>query len=473
MKRLLIVLPALATLLAAVPAAAAPAASVTAPAMSQSAIARLAPAGVNPSTPRANWDQCVPTSITYLAGVSYDVRYRGFQWIPENEIGPGITFVPASDYVACTLSGPLTAANDRQVLTFVTRVTNVSGQVVYVALPTGYDPSYYHTWLSAPWRKLEPGQSTEFVQHLTNTTDEYGPYNMLVRPSISPKGLPGYGAANYTVWVNDPSNYFTHLGQSSPTGACTGIIKGDSTGIASASDGGYWVSSNYAQVAPCGASNFNNYGTNTGPYIFSDPAGNGYWLMNSWGFISAFGSAHWYGQYNKETDVTGAVATVSGKGYWLVTADGTVFHYGDAPYFGSAHIKNGFVPTTSYEVYAVAPIGIVGIAPTEGDRGYVLVAKDGAVYGFGKARGGACSSIALPSGVSVVGVAPDYRTGGYWVAETDGTVVACHAPSYPYKTVQGTVMGIGALGNGLGYRLVTTAGRVYDYGAATWRGDPN
>ena len=34
-------------------------------------------------------------------------------------------------------------------------------------------------------------------------------------------------------------------------------------------------------------------------------------------------------------------------------------------------------------------------------------------------------------------------------------------------------MGIGALGNGLGYRLVTASGRVYDYGAATWRGDPN
>jgi hypothetical protein len=39
--------------------------------------------------------------------------------------------------------------------------------------------------------------------------------------------------------------------------------------------------------------------------------------------------------------------------------------------------------------------------------------------------------------------------------------------------VKGTVTGIGALGNGNGYRLVTTAGSVYDYGAAVWKGNPD
>ena len=106
-------------------------------------------------------------------------------------------------------------------------------------------------------------------------------------------------------------------------------------------------------------------------------------------------------------------------------------------------------------------------------HGYVLFSRDGTVYGYGKRRGGACSSVSLAKGVEVAGVAPDFRTGGYWVAETDGHVVACNAPSYPYKDVSSRIMGIGALNDGLGYRLVTDTGKVYDYGAAVWRGNPN
>lgn len=251
------------------------------------------------------------------------------------------------------------------------------------------------------------------------------------------------------------------------------------TSVASAPGGGYWVSSVTGEVAACGARQlgsygdalygnpvFNNLDNEDGPYIVSDPAGDGYWAVSSYGKVNAYGAAHWYGQYNRNTLVTGAVSTVSGKGYWLVSADGAVYHYGDAPYFGSAHVVRGIAGSIT-----VTPIGIVGIAPTEGDHGYVLVARDGAVYGFGSHRGEACGPVALPRGVYVSGVAPDYRTGGYWVAETDGHVVSCHAPSFPYKAVQGTIMGIGALGNGLGYRLVNNNGDVYDYGAATFRGN--
>ena len=55
------------------------------------------------------------------------------------------------------------------------------------------------------------------------------------------------------------------------------------------------------------------------------------------------------------------------------------------------------------------------------------------------------------------------------MAETNGHV--CQAPSFPAKAVKGTVAGIGALGNGLGYRLVTANGDVYDFGAAKFRGN--
>jgi hypothetical protein len=441
--------------------------------MSRDQIAHLAPVGTNPSTPRSNWDQCDGTNANYIDGISFVGDTTSWTWLPQRYLD--FPFTPASAYVACTLSGPVTAANDYQQLTFTTKVTNVTDQVVDVALTTVEGSGFYKAWSHAPWRILAPGQSTEYVQHLVHTLTEYGPYPLLVRPSIGPKDKP-----NYTVWVNIDSNYFTHVATAAPSGACNEPVTarlaiGGAGGIASAPNGGYWVSSSYGQISACGASNYNDYSDGTAPFIVSDPAGNGYWLANNWGWIAAFGAARWYGQYNRETDVTGMAATVSGKGYWLVTGDGTVLHYGNAPYFGEAHIKNGFVQTLQDPsgVYSLASTGIAGIAPTEGMHGYVLVAKDGTVYGFGKARGGACGSVVLPHGAYVAGVAPDYRTGGYWVAASDGHVFACHAPSYPYKRVTGTVVGIGALGNGLGYRLVTTGGQVFDYGAAVWRGNPN
>jgi hypothetical protein len=290
----------------------------------------------------------------------------------------------------------------------------------------------------------------------------------------------------------------TRVAAPTPTGSCAGLFPGTTTGVASAPAGGYWVSSSTGEVAPCGASNLNNLGaalhgslpapgvgfiSEDDPSIVSDPTGNGYWVVNSNGEVNAYGAAHWYGQHNIECNdaeclgeelVTGAAVTPNGRGYWFVNADGKVSNYGDASFYGSAHVVNGFVPNRSERgggAYTLTDIGIAGIAPTLGGHGYVLVARDGAVYGFGSHRGDACGPVGLSHGAYVSGVAPDYQTGGYWVAETDGRVVPCHAPSFAYKAVTGTVTGIGALGNGLGYRLVNNNGDVYDFGAATFRGN--
>ena len=445
--------------------------------MSPSAIAKLAPTGTNPSTPRSNWDQCYGTAAltdwSYGAptGDKYN-RLWGYFSMVGVPIPPGSP--PASNYVACTLSGPFFATARGQVLAYTWRVTDVASQPVYVAFPSATAKASL-VWEHAAWRRLAPGQATVFVEHYRNVFTPSPPAQLLVRPSVAPKR-----ALGYTAWVNNVINQVVRTSQPHPTGACAGLLPGSASGIASAPGGGYWVASGYGETASCGALDLNNFGEsfaydNFGPssktYVVSDPAADGYWLVSLTGQVDAFGGAHWYGQYGRTSYTTSIAATVSGKGYWLVTAYGKVLHYGDAPFYGSARIKDA--TAVKGGVGVVTPTGIVGITPTEGMHGYVLVAKDGAVYGFGKGRGAACGPVVLPRDAYVAGVAPDYRTGGYWVASTTGQVFACHAPNWPAKVVTGTVTGIGALGNGLGYRLVTSAGSVYDYGAALWRGNPD
>ena len=220
-----------------------------------------------------------------------------------------------------------------------------------------------------------------------------------------------------------------------------------------------------------------------GEGVAAPPNFNGLWAEAN-GAVVPFGSARSHGQDDQFLGISvqgagpstainppptptfaGIASTPDGQGYWLLTAYGHVLAY-DAPYYGSADFKGATRPYGTETI--TTPRAAAGLAPTDGGKGYVVVARDGTTARFGKAP-----SCSLPAGVSVAGVAPDYRTGGYWVATTNGHVYACQAPSYPYKTVAGTVTGIAALGNGLGYRLVTSNGKVYDYGAAVWHGDPN
>lgn len=439
-------------------------------------IAGLAPPGTNTSTPRENWDQC-DVSPGSLLGISYDVKTLGFEFVQSSDImaPPRPIYVPPSEYVACTIGSPFFAPNLNKVLTYSLHITDVAHQAVYVGMSPPYN--YQQSWLHTNWDELMPGKSVTYTFHLRDIRQQRGPYPFLVRPSIPPKNAP-----DYTDWLMANINYGVYVDPLHPSGACKeglpgGPVEylgsqgpgGSVSGVASAPKNGYWVASSWGAVSSCGARDYINSDDILGQYIVSDPTGDGYWTVNSNGFVTAFGAAHYYGQLAHNTIVTGAVADVSGKGYWLVNGNGNVFRYGNAPYYGEAHLKGQF----NVGRLTITDQAVVGIAPTEGMHGYVLVARDGAVYGYGKKRGGACGPVSLANGAGVAGVAPDFRTGGYWVAETDGHVAACDAPSYPYKDVSSRIMGIGALNNGLGYRLVTDTGKVYDYGAAVWRGNPN
>ena len=105
------------------------------------------------------------------------------------------------------------------------------------------------------------------------------------------------------------------------------------------------------------------------------------------------------------------------------------------------------------------------------NSGYVVAEASGAITGFGT----------LPSHGSVsvlthaVGVAETNDGGGYWVATSNGTVVAVGDASalgtLPSEHVKvGDIVGIAAAPTGYGYWLVGADGGVFTFGAAAFHG---
>jgi hypothetical protein len=110
--------------------------------------------------------------------------------------------------------------------------------------------------------------------------------------------------------------------------------------------------------------------------IASLPSGQGYWLADAQGGVSAHGNAVNYGSMAGvalNAPIAHIVATPDGKGYWLVASDGGIFTFGDAGFYGSMggqHLNGR----------------IVDIAPTRDGKGYWLVASDGGIFSFGDAQ---------------------------------------------------------------------------------------
>jgi hypothetical protein len=67
--------------------------------------------------------------------------------------------------------------------------------------------------------------------------------------------------------------------------------------------------------------------------IAAVPTGNGYWIVQDNGAVTAFGSAKAHGDLattRLNAPVTSIAVTESGDGYWLGAADGGIFTFGDA-----------------------------------------------------------------------------------------------------------------------------------------------
>lgn len=440
-----------------------------------------------------------------------------------NPAAPANPSQPWPAYVSCAVSGLVTVPTGHTSVRLSVTMTDISNQPVRVAYVTDpkseLGPSVnYSTWAHAHWILLRPGKSTQFDAPPFVRSHRYFPIPgfWLVRPTVPPLGVQG-AALNaqqrwpyFTEWIHAFQHTWIYLDASRPTGQCSAtLVSGTVSGIASAPDSGYWVLSSTGEISGCGApaygdaetaasiSNVEDAGTSQGQggeSIAAPPDATGFWVEAS-GAAIPFGDARFHGQDDaflglavrgtgpNASAVSPAVPAFvsmasmpSGHGYWVLSAYGHAYPY-KAPYYGSANFAGAIMcraagdrpcSPTQQGNPVLTPHAAAGMAPTDGGKGYVIVARDGRTARFGKAP--TCS---LPAGVSVVGVAADYRTGGYWVATTHGQVYACQAPNWPFKAVAGTVAGIAGLDNGLGYRLVTTNGKVYDYGAAVWHGDPN
>ena len=192
------------------------------------------------------------------------------------------------------------------------------------------------------------------------------------------------------------------------------------------------------------------------------PSGNGYWMTNAAGGVSAHGSAVNYGSMAGKplnAPIAHIVATPTGKGYWLVAADGGTFSFGDAGFYGSMGGQHLNAP-------------VVDLAPTKSGKGYWLVASDGGIFAFGDAvfhgsMGG--QHLNQP----VVGIAADNATGGYWLVATDGGIFAFGAPYFGSTgslVLNKPVNGMTPTSNDEGYLFVASDGGIFAFGDAAFHG---
>jgi hypothetical protein len=146
------------------------------------------------------------------------------------------------------------------------------------------------------------------------------------------------------------------------------------------------------------------------------------------------------------------------QGYDLVGADGGLFSYGESQYFGSMGGTALSQP-------------VVGMANDFRTGGYWEVASDGGIFAFDAPFYGSMGGTSLNT--PIVGMAVDNFTGGYWMVASDGGVFAFNAPFF--GSVGGTalsqpIVGMASLPFGNGYWLVAKDGGVFSFGSAGFYG---
>ena len=147
------------------------------------------------------------------------------------------------------------------------------------------------------------------------------------------------------------------------------------------------------------------------------------------------------------------------SGYLTVASDGGIFGFGQ-DFCGSTGSLTLNKP-------------VVGMAMTPGQGGYWLVASDGGVFSYGDAQFyGSTGSLTLNKPVVGMAATPDGR--GYWLVASDGGIFSFgdaqfygSAASVPNQDI----VGMAASPDGQGYWEVSTTGRVFVFGDAIFAGD--
>ena len=187
----------------------------------------------------------------------------------------------------------------------------------------------------------------------------------------------------------------------------------------------------------------------------------GYYVVDSFGQVSAFGSAIDHGGIDSSNArVVGIVAKPDSTGYWLVSADGQIRAFGTAGYYGSAANLSLTKP-------------VLGMAVTQDAKGYWLVAQDGGIFSYGDAKfSGSMGGRHLNQPVDGMAVAPGGH--GYWLVASDGGVFTFTSDGF-YGSLAGhalnkPVIGMAGTSDGQGYTLVASDGGVFNYGDSPFYG---
>jgi hypothetical protein len=253
-----------------------------------------------------------------------------------------------------------------------------------------------------------------------------------------------------------------------PTGPST---SSPTSTTASAGNGkaaaGYWMLGSGGQVYPFGeAVDHGNADGTLAPgaravHLEPTPSGNGYWIVDTAGRVTAAGDARALGGASAlpaGESVTSLSATPSGNGYWLFTNRGRVLTFGDAT-------NDGDMTKTRLN----GPV--LGSIATPSGKGYYMVASDGGIFAFGDAAfHGSTGSIHLNAPVQSLVPTPD--GGGYWLVASDGGIFAFgDAPfrgSMGGKALNKAVVGM--VGYADGYLMVASDGGIFDFSTKPFLG---
>jgi PQQ-like domain len=147
------------------------------------------------------------------------------------------------------------------------------------------------------------------------------------------------------------------------------------------------------------------------------------------------------------------------SGYLTVASDGGIFGFGQ-DFCGSTGSLTLNKP-------------VVGMAMTPGQGGYWLVASDGGVFSYGDAQfQGSTGSLTLNKPVVGMAATPDGR--GYWLVASDGGIFSFGDAPFDGSAANvpdQTIVGMAPTPDGLGYWEVSTTGRVFTFGDAAFAGD--
>jgi hypothetical protein len=212
----------------------------------------------------------------------------------------------------------------------------------------------------------------------------------------------------------------------------------------------------------------------------------GYWLVDIYGGVYAFGNAGYYGSCRQAGSgcqdlvlpVIRIVATPDDRGYWLTSLDGGVFTFGDAHYFGSAGQLDPHRPAGGANL---APLGAAVTSMTDdpAGTGYWLVADDGTVVNFGTAEAFGSLSAKVLGRAQIVAIAATPDGKGYWLTSTAGRVYpfgdavnfgGCSRAGSACQKLNSPISSMATTPDGSGYWLFAQDGGVFAFGDAPFYG---